>query len=165
VPQSFYPPSIVHSSKTILAVSLALGLAALGGTPALLRAGTPAPAQTATPATPQAFRQAEKPVSGSVRVRREGNRTLLVFSGDFRTSESAPDLKVAVSPSRTPLAGSKPPAYPLKPGTYTVLAPLKSARGAQTYEVPASIDLSRQGSVLIWCEQFNATMAWAPLAS
>jgi hypothetical protein len=164
----------MRSSHSILAVSLALGLAALGGTPALLRAGTPAPAKTATPAnlqsqaaaaTPQAFRQAEKPVSGSVSVRREGNRTLLVFSGDFRTSESAPDLKVAVSPSRTPLAGSKPPAYPLKPGTYTVLAPLKSARGAQTYDVPASIDLSRQGSVLIWCEQFNATMAWAPLAS
>jgi hypothetical protein len=164
----------MRSSHSILAVSLALGLAALGGTPALLRAGTPAPAKTATPAnlqsqaaaaTPQAFRQAEKPVSGSVSVRREGNRTLLVLSGDFRTSESAPDLKVAVSPSRTPLAGSKPPAYPLKPGTYTVLAPLKSARGAQTYDVPASIDLSRQGSVLIWCEQFNATMAWAPLAS
>ena len=162
------------SSKTILACSLALGLAALGGTPALLRAGTPAPPQAATPANlqaqaaaaaPQAFRQAEKPVSGSVSVGREGNRTLLVFSGDFRTSESAPDLKVAVSPSRTPLAGSKPPAYPLKAGTYTVLAPLKSAKGAQIYEVPASIDLSRQGSVLIWCEQFNATMAWAPLAS
>ena len=166
----------MRSSPTILAVSLALGLATLGaqgGTPALLRASTSPWAQAATPAkpqaksagTPQAFRQAEKPVSGSVRVRREGNRTLLVFSGDFRTSESAPDLKVAVSPSRTPLAGSKPPAYPLKPGTYTVLAPLKSARGAQTYEVPASIDLSRQGAVLIWCEQFNATMAWAPLAS
>lgn len=155
----------MQSSKTILAVSLALGLAALAGTPALLRAGTPAPAQAQTAGKAQAFRQAEKPVSGSVGVRREGNRTLLVFSGDFRTSESAPDLKVAVSPSRTPLAGSKPPAYPLKAGTYTVLAPLKSAKGAQIYEVPASVDLSRQGSVLIWCEQFNATMAWVPLAS
>lgn len=165
MPQSFHPPSTLHSSKTILAVSLALGLAALGGTPALLRAGTPALAQAPTAGKAQAFRQAEKPVSGSVSVRREGNHTLLVFSGDFRTSESAPDLKVAVSPSRTPLAGSKPPAYPLKAGTYTVLAPLKSAKGAQIYAMPASIDLGRQGSVLIWCEQFNATMAWAPLAS
>jgi hypothetical protein len=162
----------MRSSHTILACSLALGLVALGGTPALLRAGAPAPAQAQTAAKPQAptagkaqvFRQAEKPVSGSVSVRREGKRTQLVFSGDFRTRESAPDLKVAVSPSRTPLAGSKPPAYPLKAGTYTVLAPLKSAKGAQIYVVPASIDLSRQGSVLIWCEQYNATMAWAPLA-
>lgn len=167
MPQSFHPPSTVHSSKTILAVSLALGLAALAGTPAPAQAATPTnlQAQAPTAGKAQAFRQAEKPVSGSVSVRREGNRTLLVFSGDFRTSESAPDLKVAVSPSRTPLAGSKPPAYPLKAGTYTVLAPLKSAKGAQIYEVPASINLSRQGSVLIWCDQFNATMAWAPLAS
>jgi len=62
-----------------------------------------------------------------------------------------------------PLAGSKPPAYPLKPGTYTVLAPLKAPSGAQTYVLPASLDLATQKSVLIWCEQFNATMAWAPL--
>ncbi|MEX1322897.1 MAG: DM13 domain-containing protein [Synechococcaceae cyanobacterium] len=163
----------MRSTTTILACSVALGLAALAGTPALLRAGTPAPAQAATAAKPQApaagkpqaFRQGEKAVSGSVSVRRDGNRTLLVFSGDFRTSESAPDLKVAVSPSSTPLAGSRPPAYPLSEGTYTVIAPLQSASGAQTYVVPASIDLSRQGSVLIWCEQFNATMAWAPLHS
>jgi hypothetical protein len=151
----------MRSTTTILACSLALGLAALCGPPALLRASTPPLAQPAT--APQAFRQAEKPVSGSVSVRREGNRTLLVFSSDFRTSESAPDLKVAVSPSRTPLAGSKPPAYPLKAGTYTVLAPLKSVKGAQIYEVPASVDLNGQGSLLIWCEQYNATMAWAPL--
>jgi hypothetical protein len=144
----------------ILAWSLAL--AALGGAPVVLQATTTPPSRAAETTT-HAFRQAEKPVRGSVTIRRDGDRTLLVFSGDFRTSESAPDLKVAVSPSSTPLAGSKPPAYPLEPGSYTVLAPLKSASGAQVYEVPASIDLSRQGSVLIWCEQFNATMAWAPL--
>jgi hypothetical protein len=150
----------MRPTTTILAWSLAL--AGLGAAPALLHTSTPTPAQAAETTT-HAFRQAEKPVRGSVTVRRDGNRTLLVFSDDFRPSESAPDLKVALSPSSTPLAGSKPPAYPLKPGSYTVLAPLKSASGAQTYVVPASIDLSRQGSVLIWCEQFNATMAWAPL--
>jgi hypothetical protein len=136
----------------------------MAGTPALLQAGAP-PATLAEERATQSFRQAEKPVSGSMTVQRDGQRTLLVFSADFRTSESAPDLKVAVSPSATPLAASTPPAYPLEHGTYTVLAPLKSASGAQVYEVPASIDLSRQGSVLIWCEQFNATMAWAPLRS
>jgi hypothetical protein len=144
----------------ILAWSLAL--AALGAAPAVLQTTTFTPARAAETTT-HAFRQAEKPVRGSVTVRRDGDRTLLVFSDDFRTSESAPDLKVAVSPSPSPLAGSRPPAYPLKAGSYTVLAPLKSASGAQTYVVPASVDLSRQGSVLIWCEQFNATMAWAPL--
>jgi hypothetical protein len=150
----------MRPTTSILAWSLAL--AVLAGAPVLLQATTTMPSRAAETTT-HTFRQAEKPVRGSVTVRRDGDRTLLVFSSDFRTSESAPDLKVAVSPSSTPLAGSKPPAYPLKPGSYTVLAPLKSASGAQTYVVPASIDLSRQGSVLIWCEQFNATMAWAPL--
>jgi hypothetical protein len=68
-------------------------------------------------------------VSGSFTVRSEGGKRLLVLSPDFRTSDQAPDLKVAFSPSATPLAGSKPPAYPLKPGSYTVLAPLRSASG------------------------------------
>ncbi|MCP9886464.1 DM13 domain-containing protein [Cyanobium sp. ATX 6A2] len=150
----------MRPSTTILAWSLAL--AALGGGTALLQAGTPPPSQAAETTT-HTFRQAEKTVRGSVTVRRDGDRTLLVFSDDFRTSESAPDLKVAVSPSSTPLVGSKPPAYPLQEGSYTVIAPLRSASGAQTYVLPDSIDLNRQGSVLIWCEQFNATMAWAPL--
>ena len=153
----------MRPKSSILAWSLALAtLGAIGSAPALLQTTMSTPARAAEMET-HTFRQGEKPVRGSVTVRRDGNRTLLVFSGDFRTSESAPDLKVAVSPSSTPLAGSKPPAYPLKAGTYMVLSPLKSASGAQTYVVPASVDLSRQGSVLIWCEQFNATMAWAPL--
>lgn len=57
----------------------------------------------------------------------------------------------------------RPPAYPLAEWSYTVLAPLRATSGAQSYVIPRSIDLARQGSVLIWCEQFNATMAWAPL--
>jgi hypothetical protein len=75
----------------------------------------------------------------------------------------APDLKVIFSPSTTPLASTKAPGFPLKPGSYTILASLKSSSGAQTYTIPDSIDLKAQGSVLIWCKKFNATMAWAPL--
>jgi hypothetical protein len=88
---------------------------------------------------------------------------MLVLSSDFKTNDMAPDLKVIFSPSTTPLASTKAPAFPLKPGSYTILAPLKSSSGAQSYVIPASIDLSKQGSVLIWCQKFNATMAWAPL--
>ncbi|MFM7676429.1 MAG: DM13 domain-containing protein [Synechococcus sp.] len=109
------------------------------------------------------FRKAEAPVSGSFSIRKENGKQLLVLSADFKTNPDAPDLKIAFSPSATPLAGSKPPAYALKPGSYTVLAPLKSASGAQSYVIPASIDLKKQGSLLIWCQKFNATMAWAPL--
>jgi hypothetical protein len=109
------------------------------------------------------FQKAEAPVSGSVLIRKEAGRQVLVLSRDFRTNDSAPDLKVAFSPSATPLAMSKPPKYELKPGSYTVLAPLRSSKGAQSYVIPASINLSQQKSVLIWCQKFNATMAWAPL--
>jgi hypothetical protein len=109
------------------------------------------------------FRKAEAPVSGGFTIKKEGGRKLLVLSSDFKTNDMAPDLKVIFSPSSTPLASSKPPGYPLKPGSYTILAALKSSSGAQSYEIPTSIDLKAQGSVLIWCKKFNATMAWSPL--
>ena len=109
------------------------------------------------------FRPAETPVRGGFRIRQEDKKSILELTSDFKTNDLAPDLKIAFGSSRTPLATSTPPAYPLAEGTYTVLAPLQSTSGAQAYVIPRSIDLARQGSVLIWCEKFNATMAWAPL--
>ena len=144
------------------AVAAGLTLAFLGAASISVFADAP-PIPQAVMSAPQSFRKAEAPVSGSYTIKTEGGKRLLMLSADFRTSDQAPDLKVTFSPSPTPLAGLKPPAYALKPGSYTVLAPLKSASGAQTYEIPSSIDLSAHRSVLIWCEQFNATMAWAPL--
>ncbi|WP_038555572.1 DM13 domain-containing protein [Synechococcus sp. KORDI-52] len=109
------------------------------------------------------FRAAETPVQGGFRIHQEGSQLVLELSSDFKTNDLAPDLKITFSPSTTPLATSSPPAYPLRAGSYTVMAPLRSTSGAQRYVIPASIDLPRQGSILIWCEKFNATMAWAPL--
>ena len=109
------------------------------------------------------FRPAETPVRGGFRIRQADTKVILELTSDFKTNDLAPDLKIAFGSSRTPLATSTPPAYPLAEGTYTVLAPLQSTSGAQAYVIPRSIDLSRQGSVLIWCEKFNATLAWAPL--
>jgi hypothetical protein len=151
-------------------VAGAMALVLLGTAAAAVRAAGPAKPAPAQPRMPIAaamtkgsFRQAEAPVRGGFKIRMEGGKRILELSSDFSTKDTAPDLKIVFSPSATPLAMSKPPAYPLKPGSYTILAPLKSPSGAQSYVIPASIDLSRQGSVLIWCEQFNATMAWAPL--
>lgn len=109
------------------------------------------------------FRKAEAPVSGGFSISEQGGKTVLTLSGDFKTNDMAPDLWVAFSPSATPLAMSKAPAFPLKPGSYTLLSKLKSSKGGQSYVIPASIDLKAQKSVLIWCQKFNATMAWAPL--
>ncbi|AFY29749.1 DM13 domain-containing protein [Cyanobium gracile] len=109
------------------------------------------------------FRKAEAPVSGGFTISQQGGKTVLTLSGDFKTNDMAPDLWVAFSPTATPLAMSKAPAFPLKPGSYTLLSKLKSSKGSQSYVIPASIDLKAQKSVLIWCQKFNATMAWAPL--
>ncbi|MEA5389908.1 DM13 domain-containing protein [Cyanobium gracile UHCC 0139] len=113
--------------------------------------------------TQGSFRKAEAPVSGGFSIHEKDGKTVLTLSGDFKTNDMAPDLKVIFSPSATPLAATKAPGFPLKPGSYTVLAKLQSSKGAQSYVIPASIDLKAQKSVLIWCQKFNATMAWAPL--
>jgi hypothetical protein len=136
----------------------------LVGAMALTLLGTSAvPVHAGGTMAKHSFLKAEAPVSGSFMIKKEGGKQVLVLSSDFKTNDMAPDLKVIFSPSATPLASTKAPAFPLKPGTYTILAPLKSSSGAQSYVIPASIDLSKQGSVLIWCQKFNATMAWAPL--
>lgn len=109
------------------------------------------------------FRKAEAPVTGGFTISEEGGKRVLTLSSDFKTNDMAPDLKVIFSPSATPLAMTKAPGFPLKPGSYTVLASLKSSKGAQSYVIPASMDLKAQKSVLIWCQKFNATMAWSPL--
>ena len=56
-----------------------------------------------------------------------------------------------------------PRSFPLTPGSYTQVAPLKSYKGAQIYTLPAGVDINASGSVLIWCKVAKATMAWAPL--
>jgi hypothetical protein len=163
-----------RSPRTVLSGALTLvAAAALSGTVLPARSlGLPRvePATPAMGSLAQAmakasgsFRKAEAPVSGGFTITQQGGQTVLTLSGDFRTNDMAPDLKVIFSPSATPLATTKAPGFPLKPGSYTVLASLKSSQGAQSYVIPASLDLKAQKSVLIWCQKFNATMAWAPL--
>ncbi len=163
-----------RSPRTVLTGAITLvAAAAFSGTVLPARSlGLPAgePIGTALGSVAQAmakasgsFRKAEAPVSGGFSISEQGGKTVLTLSGDFKTNDMAPDLKVIFSPSATPLAATKAPGFPLKPGSYTVLASLKSSKGAQSYVIPASIDLKAQKSVLIWCQKFNATMAWAPL--
>ncbi len=109
------------------------------------------------------LQKAEAPVTGTVAIKHDGGKTSLVFSKDFSTNPKAPALQVVLVKSATPLKTLTPPSYSLKPGAYTQVAPLKSPKGAQTYTLPAGVDIKAYGSVLIWCKVANATMAWAPL--
>ena len=109
------------------------------------------------------LQKAEAPVTGTVAITHAGGKTSLVFSKDFTTNPKAPALQVVLVKSATPLKTLTPPHYSLSDGDYTQVAPLKSAQGAQTYTLPAGVDIKAYGSVLIWCKVANATMAWAPL--
>ena len=45
----------------------------------------------------------------------------------------------------------------------TLLAPLQSNKGKQSYTVPASIDTSKYNEVWIWCEKFNVPLGVAKI--
>ena len=145
-------------------VICALSLGAIASMPSV-GAVTPAMQQLITAAQGKAiaFQKAEAPVTGSFTIKQQNGKTLLVFSKDFATNPQAPDLQVVLMPSNTPLKGLKPPSYPLPVGRFTLVAPLKSAKGPQTYTLPAGVDVKTFGSLLIWCRMANATLAWAPL--
>lgn len=71
------------------------------------------------------------------------------LSDDF-TFDGAPDPKVALGTD----------------GAYdknTIIRLLDSNTGAQTYDVPASIDVSQYNEVHIWCEKFSVGLAVAPI--
>ena len=108
------------------------------------------------------FQKAEHETTGTFAIGKHGDQTMLHLSEDFATNPEAPDLYVAIGATADPIADKELP-YPLEEGEYVTLAELTSATGAQAYDIPADIDLSEDNSVIIWCKQFNATMAYAPL--
>jgi hypothetical protein len=46
---------------------------------------------------------------------------------------------------------------------YVDLGRLKAFKGSQNYPVPPGVDLSKYGSVVIWCEQFSVLISPAAL--
>lgn len=156
-----------HAMLKITATALAMGLASVA--PAAIAATPHVPSQPdqliaqANHGAAIPFQQAEAPVTGTVTVTHDKGKTVLVFSDDFSTNPKAPALQVVLLKSATPLKTLMAPHYPLTPGSYTQVAPLKSSKGAQSYNLPAGVDIKASGSILIWCKVANATMAWAPL--
>jgi len=65
---------------------------------------------------------------------------------------AAPNLYVYLSDRRDGATGS-----------YTDLGPVKATRGSFNQEIPTSADLSRVGSVVLWCRAFSVTVTYAPL--
>lgn len=46
---------------------------------------------------------------------------------------------------------------------YVDLGRLKAFKGSQNYFIPAGVDLSKYGSVVVWCEQFGVLISPAAL--
>lgn len=67
---------------------------------------------------------------------------------DFKFG-NAPDPKVALGRD----------GYDAK----TLMGPLKSKTGKQSYQVPAGIDASQYNEVWIWCEQYNVPLGVAKI--
>ena len=87
--------------------------------------------------------------TGQVEVVKTANGYVIKLADNFNF-DGAPDPKVAFGANG-------------KYDSSTLIAPLKSNTGAQTYEVPASIDVSKYNEVYIWCEKFNVGLGVASI--
>jgi hypothetical protein len=55
------------------------------------------------------------------------------------------------------------PDTPVAKTMYVDLGRLKAFKGSQNYPVPAGVDVTRYGSVVIWCEHFGVLISPAQL--
>lgn len=83
-------------------------------------------------------------------------RTVLQF-GDFSVTPG-PDLEVWLVAADAPGTSAAVLA-----SQWVSLGSLQSPNGAQTYEIPADVDVAAYGSVVIWCEDFSVLFAVAQL--
>ncbi len=71
---------------------------------------------------------------------------------------NGPALHVILSQHPDPMRPSE-----MKQGNYVDLGPLKGNRGDQNYTIPAGVDVSSMGSVVIYCKPFSVIFSVASL--
>lgn len=87
--------------------------------------------------------------SGSVQIVQEGGKTLIRLGKDFMQDGTAPDVTIGLGHDGYDAA--------------TNLGKLRSFVGAQDYELPAGIDVSKYNEVYIWCKKFAVSLGVAPI--
>lgn len=135
-------------------LALCMGLAGLGGFTA------PAEAQSTATAVASGQFQGAGPRyqgSGTATIARTSDGRNILQLSDF-SSTAGPDLEVWLVVNGNPGTASAVLA-----SQYVSLGALQSPQGAQTYEIPANIDISAYGSVVIWCEDFSVLFSVASL--
>lgn len=106
-------------------------------------------AQQAAFSTSGDFIKKSKKLKGSWSVVERDGKTFIVFADDFRAAKG-PDLKIFLSPKSVADATGKNAVD----GSLNI-GELKKTKGTQEYEVPAGVDLSAYGSVLVHCEAYS----------
>ena len=104
------------------------------------------------------FVRFNKTLKGQVEIVERDGQTVLRFSDSFRAS-NGPDLKVFLSPQGLDTVSGKTAT-----NGAVKLGLLESTKGAQEYVLPAGVNLSQFGSVLIHCEQFSVLWGGATLS-
>ena len=92
---------------------------------------------------------------GNVRIVNKSGKHYLELDSSFQT-DNGPDLLIVLHRASQP--GAK-----FAEGDYVVLGNLQRTNNAQSYEIPANLNLSDYGSVAIWCRKFNVTFGAATL--
>ena len=103
------------------------------------------------------FHKAEKAGSGTATVYQLSNGKQLLRLTDFSV-ENGPDLHV-----RLIAADDAKDTASVAKADYVEVAKLKGNKGAQNYELPEKVDLSKYKVVSIWCNRFSVNFAAAPL--
>lgn len=104
------------------------------------------------------FRSLEHKTSGSAIAYAAPDGSRLLRLEDFDTS-NGPDLRVILSSA--PASDD----WRIWGNDYVELARLKGNVGSQNYEIPADVDLSRYGRVVIWCFRFKVGFGVADISS
>ena len=87
-------------------------------------------------------------IRGAWSIAKNGEKTVLSFNDEFKT-KSGPDLKVYLSTKSIDQIKGRDVVK-----SSVLVSPLKSAKGAQQYELPADVDIDDFSSVLIHCEAY-----------
>lgn len=114
-----------------------------------------APTPTIETLTEGRFISLDHATEGTAVILTDGSPQRFLRFTDFAT-DNGPDLNVWLS-SAPPDAGAG--AFD---DDYVDLGDLSGNIGDQNYEIPADLDLTTIGSVVIWCERFSAPFGEAP---
>lgn len=103
------------------------------------------------------FHPVSQPGMGMVVATKAGSVAALEFGTDFSTHD-APNLEVWLVE-----ASDADDNATVIQSSHVSLGPLHRASGAQSYDIPGNVDLTRYRSVTIWCVSAHVNFTTAPL--